>query len=330
MNSYRKDTFAEIIVGFFMLAVLAVLVYFTIVISGVDVLRGRSRTTARIVFTDVGGLKESDSVMYRGTKVGAVEEIALTPSNLVVTVEIDQSVVLREGYGASIHNLSMLGGNYLLLEEGKGRPLPLSTTRFEGTKPSDWMKDVSEIARNLNAAVAGDELRTIITNLAEASVSVRAIAGRLERGEGALGKLMSSDTTVYDNLKETLDNAKATLANAREVSERLKEGKGVLGRLLAEDDPLAKELDASIAAFRKACESFDAKETFAKANKLMDTLNTVAERLKTGEGTLGKLMSDSELYDEVNGLVKDIRQVIDNYRDTTPISTFGSLVTGAL
>jgi hypothetical protein len=32
----------------------------------------------------------------------------------------------------------------------------------------------------------------------------------------------------------------------------------------------------------------------------------------------------------VTALVKDIRQVVDNYRDTTPISSFGSLIGGAL
>ncbi len=330
MNSRKKDVFSEAVVGLFMLAVLGVLVYFTIVISGVDVLWGRKKTRMQVVFEDVGGLKASDSVMYRGTKVGAVEDIALTPSNLVVTIEIDENVVLRDGYQIGIRNLSMLGGNYLLLEEGKGNPLPLVSTHFVGEKPSDWMRDVSEIARNLNAAVAGPELRTIITNLAEASVSVRALAARLERGEGTLGKLMSSDSTVYDSLKDALDNAKVMLANARDISERLKDGKGLLGRLLSEDDPLARDLESSIAAFRKACETFDARETFAKANKLLDTLNAVSDRLKNGEGTLGKLMSDAELYDEVNGLVKDIRQVIDNYRDTTPISTFSSLATGAL
>ena len=36
------------------------------------------------------------------------------------------------------------------------------------------------------------------------------------------------------------------------------------------------------------------------------------------------------MYDEVNAVIKDVRQIVDNYRDTTPITTFGSLATGAL
>lgn len=323
MSAHKKDVFAEFIVGIFMLVVLAALVYFTIVISGVDVIRGHKRIAAQVAFMDVGGLKESDTVMYRGTKVGTVERIQLTPTNLIVSAEIDQNVILREGYTISIRNLSMLGGYYLLLEEGKGEALPLKGTLFVGQTPTDWMTEVSSIARNLNAAVSGDELRTIVTNLAAASESIRAISARLERGEGTLGKLMASDTKLYDNLD-------AMIANAKEISACLKEGKGLLGRLLATDDPLAGELESSLAAFKKACASFDARDTFASANKLLETLNSVADKLKAGEGTLGKLIADPSLYDEVNGLTKDIRQVIDNYRDTTPISTFGSLITGAL
>ena len=79
----------------------------------------------------------------------------------------------------------------------------------------------------------------------------------------------------------------------------------------------------------KAAEGFDAKDTMAKANSLLDSLNAVAADLRDGNGTLGRLVNDPGLYDEVNGLVRDVRQVIDNYRDTTPISTFSSLAIGA-
>ena len=66
MSRRRKnDVFSEAIVGLFMIAVLALLVYFTIIISGVDVLKGRQKVIANIAFDGVGGLKEHDNVMYR-------------------------------------------------------------------------------------------------------------------------------------------------------------------------------------------------------------------------------------------------------------------------
>lgn len=330
MSKRKNDAFSEAVVGFFMVAVLALLVYFTIVISGVDVLKGREKVFARVVFSSVGGLKDRDSVMYRGTKVGAVEDIEITPSNLIVHVEIDQSVVLRTGYRISVCNLSMLGGNFLLLEEGEGAVIEVTASPLHGETPSDWMWDVAAIAKNLNELTSRVELRTIITNLEATSVVARRVADRLDRGEGTLGKLLSADDTLYAD-------ARRTVANAAAISERLQQGEGTVGRLLA-DEALYAELTNSVAAFRQACEAARLPGDFGQqvgeltvgAHRLIDNLNTVAERLQRGEGTLGKLTVESALYDEVQGLVRDVRQVIDNYRDTTPISTFGSLIMGGL
>ena len=365
MSSRRSDSFSEAIVGLFMLAVLALLVYFTIIISGVDVFQGRRKVYANVTFADVGGLKDHDNVMYRGTKVGDVERITLGPDEVKVTIEVDRDVVLRENCRISVCNLSMLGGNYLLLEEGEGEVMPLETTAFRGETPTDWMRDVSTIAKNINELTSSGELKSIVTNFEAASVSVKNVAARVERGEGTLGKLLSSDESLYSDIKSAVadltsivsglregkgtvgkllsddgtmyDDLGRTLANAAEIAERLKNGEGFVGRLLAKDDPIYGKFDEAVTAFRDASNSFNANDVMSGAKgviegagKLVDNLNAVAEKLKSGEGTIGRLVQEEELYDEIKGLTKDARQVLDNFRDTTPISTFGSLIMGGL
>ena len=339
MKNRKSEAFTQGVVGVFMLTVLLLMGYFTIVISGVDVLSGHHRVPVRIAFAQVGGLKERDNVMYRGTKVGVVERVDVTPSNLVVTARIDANVILRDSCRASVCNLSMLGGSYLRLEEGEGEVRDLETTLFAGETPTDWMDDVRRIASSVSGFVSGPELRVIVTNAVAASEKARefaedakrmaddvkafidkanhfadkavAVADRVERGEGMVGKLLSSDDTVYNDLKDTM-------ANAKEISAKVNR------------DKMFDDLEAGIAAFRKAAEEFDAKGMSEKGAALLADLGVVAERLKNGEGTLGRLSNDPELYDEVKGLMKDVREIVDNYRDTTPISTFTSLATGAL
>jgi hypothetical protein len=97
------------------------------------------------------------------------------------------------------------------------------------------------------------------------------------------------------------------------VTGRIKDGNGLLMKL-AEDGKLASDASALI----------------EKLSSVSADLAAVASRLEKGEGTLGKLSADSKLYDEVTELIKDIRQMVDNYRDTTPITSFGSLIGGAL
>jgi len=379
MSRKRSNAFAEFITGVFMLVVLALLAYFTIIISGVDLIRGRERVRVEIAFDGVGGLKDHDNVMYRGTKVGTVEDVELTETNLVAVVEIDKSVILRTGYRATVQSMSLLGGNNLVLEEGEGDEIELGAERLYGETPSDWMRDIAEVAKNLNNITGDSGLDAIVSNLTVMSEKVRDIGERLERGEGTLGRLLSSDETVYNDLRDTVSNAnvvaarlangegtlgrlmsdddtvyadlKTTLANASEasadlkaavsnanvVAARLANGEGPLGRLLSSDETVLDDLKGAIAAFRKSCESFDVTElkgeavdVVSRAGTLVDSLTVVADRLKNGEGTLGRLSADDTLYKEVEGLIRDVRQIIDNYRDTTPISTFSSLATGAL
>ncbi len=337
----KNNTFAEAIVGLFMVSLILLLAYFTIVVSGVELLSGKERRPVSLVFDNVGGLKDRDNVMYRGTKVGIIESIEVTPTNLIVTAMVDDKVVLRKSASAQICNSSMLGGFYLKLLEGEGEQIDLSTALIRGEKPTDWMEDIARISRNLNELTSSPELKSIVTNLAAMSIKARQVCdkadmvvARIERGEGTVGKLLSSDDTVYKDLSATvaearksvekfnsgkiMENAEATMANARQVSEKLNR------------DKTFKDLEDGVAAFRKAAESFNIKETQDKANALLGNLNEVALKMKNGEGTLGKLNNDPKLYDEVNGLIRDVRQVIDNFRDTTPISTFSSLAVGAL
>jgi phospholipid/cholesterol/gamma-HCH transport system substrate-binding protein len=334
----RSDAFSEAIVGLFMIAVLALLVYFTIVISGVDVLKGRQKVIARVAFTSVGGLKDHDNVMYRGTKVGGVDGIDITPSNLIVRIEIDESVVLRESYSIAVCSLSMLGGQFLKIDEGEGEIVSLTDGILRGETPTDWMQDVSRIAKNLNELTSSEHIKTIITNIEAASASAKEIARRLEEGEGTLGKLLSQDNAFYSDATNAVADARRTLANAAEISDRIKAGEGTVGKLLSSDAALYDDLKESVAAFKKACEQVKLPENMDKevaeimegAKDLVANLTEVSEKLKNGEGTLGKLTTDAAMYDELQGLIKDVRQVLDNYRDTTPISTFGSLIMGGL
>ena len=376
MSKKRSDVFAETIVGIFMAAVLALLVYFTIVISGVDILVGHTKVPMKVEFTDVGGLKDRDSVMYRGMKVGVIDHIDLSKTNVVMTVRVTSDVVLREGYRISVASLSLLGGNYLLLEEGTGKPLPLETTLFRGEPPTDWMRDLGRIASSVGDLTSDGGLKSIVTNIESVAAKLNVVATRIERGEGTVGKLLSSDETVYNDLKDTISSAKAvagrlergegtvgkflssdetvyndikdTVASAKAVAGRLERGEGTIGKLVSSDDTVYQDLKASLGNLRDVTEklkdgkgllgkltqdeklSADASTMIEKLAAASTDLATVASRLEKGEGTLGKLSADSKLYDEVTALLKDVRQIIDNYRDTTPISTFGSLIGGAL
>lgn len=365
----NKEVFSEVIVGVFMTAVLGLLIYFTIIISGVEVFGGKSKVPVKVFFHDVGGLKVRDSVVLRGMTVGSVSDMRLQNSGVNATLLVERGVRFKEGYSISVCAGSLLGGNYLLIEEGSGQELSRDAV-LQGQSPNNWMRDLGTIVASLKEATAGNHVRNIITNLDAAVLSIKTAVARVEEGKGMLGKLFAEDNALYSDLSNTVANLKsitgkidtggnslgrlinddgnvytnlsATVANLKSISDRLEKGEGTLGRLLSKDDKIYRDLEDTVASVKNVASSLEKGEgTLGKLikddNKIYNDLDatvanlkTVTERLVKGEGTLGKLSADDKLYNEVNGLITDVRQTVDNFRDTTPISAFASLLVGGL
>ncbi len=365
----NSEVFSEIIVGVFMVAVLALLAYFTIMISGVELINGKSRVPVVVNFHDVGGLKIRDSVMLRGMTVGSVSDMQLENSTIKVTMMIQEAVKFREGYRITVNSGSLLGGNYLLIEEGEGDEVAAGT-ELQGVTPNNWMRDLGEVVAKLREATAGDKLKNIVTNLEDATASIKVLVARVEEGKGTLGKLFSEDATLYYDLTNTVVNLKSitakidtgdnslgrlinddggvysdlrdSIANLKSISARLEKGEGTLGKLLSSDETVYRDLQETMERIKNVAVRLDEGEgTLGKLmkddNKMyndldatVENLKLVTERLAKGEGTLGKLSADDQLYNDVHGLIKDVRQTVDNFRDTTPISAFASLLMGGL
>ena len=352
--------------GIFMAAVVALLAFFTIVISGVDWLGG-SRTVVRTVrFEHIGNLKTQDPVFVRGLKVGSVQSLALADGAVEAKIRIDSAVALHEGYRISVEQTSLLGGSCLHVEEGDlAAPLAPFDGALRGETPTDMMKELGGLVADLHDAVNPEDLRATLDNVRSASEDFADLTGRIRRGEGFVGQLLANDSTAYndlstafanfrevsDGLREgrgfvgkllreedsTYEDFHAVVANFREVSDGLKEGQGLLGKLLRAEDSSYEDLSAALANIRAVTAKLNdpgsglgrllgADSTLVgDLESTAANLRAVTAKLEQGEGTLGKLVNDDAIALEVEAAIKDVRQIIDNMRDTAPITTFSSL-----
>jgi phospholipid/cholesterol/gamma-HCH transport system substrate-binding protein len=369
MKHKNSELFSELLVGVFVAAVLVVLFYFTVIISGHDLFAGRNRSTVNVKFVDAGGLKIRDSVRVRGVVVGEVASVKFSNGGVLVRLSLEDEVVFKDGYEIAVRSSSMLGGNHVAITEGTGAVLP-KDKELVGIPAPNWMKDLGEVVGNIREATQDGTLKKIVANLETASDSIKSITERLESGKGMLGKLMSDDDTMYKDLQNAVTDirnlasklssstnslgrflnddgavyadVKDSMSNVKSVTARLEKGEGTLGKLLSSDDTLYKDAMAAVANIKDVTERLQKGEgslgkLTADNNKLYNDLDSavasfkvVADRLEKGEGTLGKLSKDEDLYKDVHGLIKDARQTVDNFRDTMPITAFTSLLTGAL
>jgi phospholipid/cholesterol/gamma-HCH transport system substrate-binding protein len=361
--------YSEILVGLFVTVVLALLAYFTIAVSGIDLLNGSGKVSRTVVFDNIAGLKLRDSIVMRGLAVGTVEKLRVKGSGVEVVMGIPGDIKLHEGCRVEIQATSLLGGSVLSITDGDGAELPNDAV-ISGISPNNWMRDLSETIAGLKQSLSGNELRSAVTNISNAAASLSEVARRIENGEGMLGKLLSPDDTMYSNFLVTAENLRSitdkinigtnsigrilndagnvydglgrTVANLDRITSRLERGEGTVGRLLSSDDALYKDLSAAIASLREVGARLEQgqgtlgkllsgdERMYNDLAQATENLKIVTERLSKGEGTLGKLSADDELYTDIKGLVQDVRQTVDNYRDTTPITAFASLLMGGL
>jgi len=344
----RNNLFSEIIVGAFMVMVLLALVVFTALTAGIDFATGRGRKTLTFAFSDVAGLRAQDSVIMRGMPVGKVRRLTLNGDGVLVEALVDDRVTLREDYTATVRITSILGGNHLALDEGIGRVIDTSETHYAplpGTTPRNLMVEVEaavgdlrQFVGNLNGFVGNldaAQINGIIADIGSTTRNLDTITTRLRDGEGTIGKLLSSDDTLYKELGgilvnvrefttrlnesdgsvarllfdngELYDSLASTLRNLDTISTRLRDGEGTLGKFLSDDDTIYNDIAVVTAGLRQ-----------------------FVTNLGEGGGTLGKLISDPSLYNNAEGLILDARSALDNFRETTPLTTFGGLLMGGL
>ncbi len=284
----------EVTVGAFMFMVLLALGFFTIVLSRQNVF---SRSYAvEVIFENVKGLREGDNVFVRGVSVGKIKSLQIKTDGVHTLVTLQQPIALHEDYKIEILPSSVLGGRYLNIYEGSnGKPLLSKATQIMGETPVDLIDEATRTTQLIKKAL---EEGGILENLKATMAQLKDITGKLSKGEGTLGKLLT-DEKMYNDLAQIADNLK-------NVSQRLSDGKGTLGKLMSEDDHLYEDVAASAAS-----------------------LKVITASVERGDGTLGKLVKDDKLYEEARILLHELRATVDDFREVAPITTFSSIFFGA-
>jgi phospholipid/cholesterol/gamma-HCH transport system substrate-binding protein len=262
----------EVIVGTMVIIALLVFVFGTMWLSGRSF---SDDDLLRIQFADVSGLKRASPVRVSGVTVGKVEQIEFRDvGNILVSVSVGDQVTPRTDATATIVSVSLVGDYAVDVNPGTGAPLPRGTV-IMGTR---------EVGLTEQAAGMTGRIDTILTGF-QAMVRPEMVE-RLER--------------TMENLQGTLAAAQQTMAlygnpNRGPTAE--------LTRTMAQFRELGLRLDSTLAnpALQSALSRSDSlvqnlstmSQAFAATGNRLDSL---LASINAGEGTLGKLATDSTFY----------------------------------
>lgn len=217
----------EFKVGLFTL--LGICIIFLIVFSIGDINLSKAGYRIKVRFNFAAGIGPAAPVRLAGIGVGKIDGLRLvydekgqqTKAELNVWLQNDAHV--EEDSEVTINTLGLLGEKYLEILPGTpGKPFVKNGDTMTGKDPVSMEK--------------------VTTNLAKLSDSVVSIVGKLERGEGTLGKLIVDDS-VYTNVEG--------------FTEKLNSPQGTIGRLLT-DDKLYKELETLVRKFQEFADDLKA------------------------------------------------------------------------
>jgi phospholipid/cholesterol/gamma-HCH transport system substrate-binding protein len=122
-------------------------------------------------------------------------------------------------------------------------------------------------------------------------------------------KIESKEGVNIDQLITSLDkNQKEMFGKFNNLAIQIENGEGVLGMLM-NDNELAAELKStvkSMSKFASVLSNSDAADDLVKA---VANLSVISDGLRKGEGSLGRLITDEELYENINSTFADLSAV---------------------
>jgi len=291
-------------------------------------------------FPSVEGLQKSDPVTLGGVEVGKVAAMRVAEGQIELRLLIENDVVVREDSVASIRMTSLFGGKNVALTIGSDTAAPLDDGDTVETGPGIGLESIMEQA---DEAIA--DIRNLINSFNENQDKVLdKIHTMLDKNEEDINETVLAFRDAAQTIQDTGPKLDKLIDSANAIVQRVEAGEGTVGKLLASEELYddAREFVASLKDAGAAAERLfsdnepDLREAIASLreagislNDTLDRVSRIAKKIDEGEGTLGKMVNDPELYDDARRALDRVNEAAEGVREQTPMTGFLSVLFSA-
>lgn len=326
-------------VGLLVLAGLLILVYMSLKVGKLGLGPGGGYRVEVELGNAVGLVKDGE-VMVAGIPVGVIEAIRLDHGKALLSLRIRDEVKLPADSLAVIRTKGVLGERYVAIEPGtSSRNLADGDRLRAGPPPGDLDRLVSKFntistdvqriterwARVFGTDQGEQDLRDILEGFRDAAVGLREVVREnretLRTSLAQLGGLAEDLRGVVRENREALGSS---LENTRRFTQVLADRTpAITGNL----ESLTADLDEVVAENREnlAQSLANLRVATAKFSTTLDSVRNLAEAAGSPRGTLGKLIHDDALYEDLRGSLGDLRAVLERLQRGE--GTLGKLLT---
>ncbi|HEV8434690.1 MAG TPA: MlaD family protein [Thermoanaerobaculia bacterium] len=299
-------------VGVFMLVILAILGFFVLKIEDINVHRqGRGTRVVTAVFDDVAGLDNKSPVRIAGVRKGKVKDIEVMPNGKArVTMEIDDDVPFHSNATARVTNLGLLGEKYIELNPGtSAAPVVPNTNQETMVQSAPAPASIDDVTTQISS---------IATDVKAVTASMRDVLGG-PSGERRLEEIVGNVQAITAQTRELIAanraNVDAMMANVRVISEQLRTQ---IPRLADSIDRVATEVGGTVGENRKDVHQVveNLRDLSKDLRTTADNLNNITGQVRSGEGTVGKLLYSNEAHDKLTNALTSVESGVNELRNT--------------
>ncbi len=283
----------EIKVGILTISAIALFIFGYYFLKGRNLLQKDRSFYA--VYTNVEGLTKSAPVTINGLTVGNIDDIYFldTSGRLVVKFHVDESFKFSSESSARVYSTSLIGGKALAI-------VPNFESNARAARPGDTLN--SQTDEGLEGKMM-DEFLPLKNKIESLVVSADTVLSNVN-------KTLNPETRKA--IVTSLDEVNKTLVQVRRLTTStnslLSDNREELDRTIANLDVTTK----NFAKISTTLSEVEIAETVAQLETTIAKFNGILDDVASGEGTLGKLMTDDALY--VN-LEKATRQAEELMQD---------------
>lgn len=323
----------EVKVGILILVSLGILAAFVLIMGGLSF---EKTYTLYVDFDNPGGLQSGAPVRVAGVKCGKVSELQFMGGKVDPKTNrrtlVRAKIAVEQRVKESIHDdadfyvttQGVLGEQYLAIDPGSPqKPVMPENTIVKGIDPPrldlflakayelldttmNGIRNNRELISDIATNTAG-LLKGLNTTLTDNRERINRIVINLEALSAEANTLTSHARTNY------VDNPKIarTIDNIDKLSADLQRDSG----------PMIKDAREAVANLNRASKVIGGEEEQAKLKKTIDEVAQLAARanataadaqsivshIKKGNGTVGALVMDEAIYDDVQEMVRDLK-----------------------
>ncbi|MEJ5056387.1 MlaD family protein [Sphingobacterium sp. MYb382] len=256
-------------------------------------------------YDNVDGLTVSKPVVVNGYQIGRVSKLTLLDNGKIRTnFKIKKDYNIPSNTVATIVSADLLGSKAIVFELGNSKTMAKDGAPLLSDVQANLLEKVEPLQKKIeNLVVKLDSVLSAVNSALDTEFqrdfksSLRSISVSL--------KNMEKITTDVEGLMGTEKIRLARiLQNLESITQNFKNNNEKINSILANLNNLSSDLSST-----------EIKATIDNANKAMQDVLAITDKINKGEGSVGLLLHDDKLYNNLNSATYEFDQLIKDVKE---------------